>query len=357
MTNIIAVINMDSIGSDNFYITETNPATEFDLDELVLKAAEDLGISATSESPGGSDDYVFSNPSWANGFFDWAWGLSAGIWNAKPVKSSTAFASYPTFYTELWDMGSPGWIHTSYDNSTSTETLSWVESADLENQLKVAALSIVRIVNTIEYTLVVGSLPTGITLTVDGISHIAPWSGTYDEGASHSLTMPETYGIGEARYYWSQWSDGVTSRSRTVTMNSNITLTAYYTGPYYELTVASSPILGIPFTINGSPKTTPYTEWLLEGSYTLEMPETCNGYVWSHWLEDGDNNKVKTIALSGTIWTGVFVTAPSPKPVGGYSILTQVPTTEKTSPLYLAIMAILTVAFTTVRCKTHKRRK
>jgi parallel beta-helix repeat protein len=207
------------------------------------------------------------------------------------------------------------------------------------------------------YTLTVYSSPTGVTFTVDDISSSTPWSGTYSEGASVSLVMPEIHTVGAAKYYWNQWSDGVTTRSRTVTMNTNITLTAQYTGPYYQLTVTSSPITGITFTINGVPKTTPYTEWLLEDSYTLEMPQTYNGYVWSRWLEDGDTNRIKTIILSGTTWTGVFVPAPKPRPVGGYSILIQTPTTEKTSPLYLAIMAILTAAFTTVRYKTHKRRK
>ena len=42
-------------------------------------------------------------------------------------------------------MGAPGWIHTSCDNSTSTETLNWVEVEDLENQIKVTALTIIRI--------------------------------------------------------------------------------------------------------------------------------------------------------------------------------------------------------------------
>jgi len=75
----------------------------------------------------------------------------------------------------------------------------------------------------------------------------------------------------------------------------------------HQLTVTSSPITEIPFMINDTSEITPYTDWLLEGSYTLEMPETYNEYVWSHWLEDGDTNRTKTITLSGdTTWTGVF---------------------------------------------------
>jgi len=79
-----------------------------------------------------------------------------------------------------------------------------------------------------------------------------------------------------------------------------------------QLTITSSPVIGIAFTIEGIPETTPYTRWLLEGSYTLIMPETHNGYVWSHWLEDGDPNRTKTITLPDTTWIGVFVFAVQP---------------------------------------------
>jgi hypothetical protein len=53
--------------------------------------------------------------------------------------------SYPLTPTEKFSTGDPGWIHTSYDNSTSTATLNWVETTDLANHVKVAALSISRI--------------------------------------------------------------------------------------------------------------------------------------------------------------------------------------------------------------------
>jgi len=75
----------------------------------------------------------------------------------------------------------------------------------------------------------------------------------------------------------------------------------------HELAVTSSPMTGITFTINGTPQTTPYTESLLEGSYTLEMPETHGEYVWSHWLEDGDTNRIKTVTMNTDIsLTAVF---------------------------------------------------
>jgi len=145
MTNITAVINLDCIGSDELYVTETNPANGFDLDEAILDAAQDLGVNATLEPSGGSDQESFRDPSWANDIYYWYWGLEAGIADATPVNPSAMLDSYPMVYGDKWTMGTPGWIHTSYDNSTSTATLDWVEIDDLENQIKVAALTIVRI--------------------------------------------------------------------------------------------------------------------------------------------------------------------------------------------------------------------
>jgi hypothetical protein len=145
MSDIIAVINLDCIGSDNFCYTETNPGNYFDLDELVLKSAQDIGIPAQTDV-GGGDEASFRDPAVANALYQNVWGLNAGIADATPVNSTIFLGSLPMLYREKWTTGEIGWIHTSYDNSTSTETLNWVESDDLENQVKVTALSTTRIV-------------------------------------------------------------------------------------------------------------------------------------------------------------------------------------------------------------------
>jgi len=145
MANISAVINLDCIGSDDLFFTETNPVNGFDLDEIILNAAKDLGVNAALTLGGGSDHETFRNPSWANQYYWLLWGLEANISDATPVESSALLVSYPLFYDEKWSGGTPGWIHTSYDNSTSTETLNWVEVEDLENHIKVAALTTMRI--------------------------------------------------------------------------------------------------------------------------------------------------------------------------------------------------------------------
>jgi len=116
----------------------------------------------------------------------------------------------------------------------------------------------------------------------------------------------------------------------------------------HQLTVTSSPITGITFTIDGISKTTPCTEWLLEGSYTLIMPETHAGYVWSHWLEDGDTNRIKTILLQGT-----------PKPVGGKAVPIDKPIVkpELQIPWMWLSTIILSMVATVVYLKKRKRNR
>jgi len=145
MANITAVINLDCIGSDDLAVTETDSAGSFDLDATILQSAQDLGVSATIESPGGSDQETFRDPYTIGGSYAQNWGVGAGISDAKRVKSSAMVISYPLFPTDIWSRGKSGWIHTSFDNSSSTQTLNWVEPARLEEQVKVVTLSVMRI--------------------------------------------------------------------------------------------------------------------------------------------------------------------------------------------------------------------
>ena len=145
MSNIVAVFNMDCIGSDNLRVSETDPGSSFDLDQLVYKSAQDLGIEVASEAAGGSDQEVFRSPSDANSNYWSTWGINAGIADATPVQSSAMLISYPLMTRDKFQLGEPGWIHTSYDNSTSTNTLNWITVDDLENHIKVAALSVLRL--------------------------------------------------------------------------------------------------------------------------------------------------------------------------------------------------------------------
>ena len=145
MPNVVAVINMDCIGADDFYYTETEAVGSFDLDSVVNQAAQDLGVYPHVESPGGSDQEPFLDPAGYDNYYHMNWGLDANISDAAPVPSSILLISEPVMYSRLWAMGKPGWIHTSYDNSTSTQTLDWVNASRLGDHIRIAALTILRI--------------------------------------------------------------------------------------------------------------------------------------------------------------------------------------------------------------------
>jgi pimeloyl-ACP methyl ester carboxylesterase len=117
------------------------------------------------------------------------------------------------------------------------------------------------------------------------------------------------------------------------------------------LTVTSSPITGVTFTINGTSETTPYTKWL-RGSCTLEMPETYSGgrWVWSRWLEDGDTNRTKAVTINASVTlTGDFDPA-----VGG--IWVPVDKFALLAPyIALASTIILAIAVTAVFFKYRKK--
>jgi hypothetical protein len=154
MTDIVAVVNLDSLGSTEFLVERTVPdAGGLDLDALMLQAARDVNVPAALTDGGSADHVVFQDPARGDQTYSYCWPeRTAGIREAPPVPSSTTLLSAPLLYRDLWTRGQPGWIHTAYDNSSSTQTLGWLLVNDLEAHLKVAALSIVRLSPSIQGT-------------------------------------------------------------------------------------------------------------------------------------------------------------------------------------------------------------
>jgi len=113
----------------------------------------------------------------------------------------------------------------------------------------------------------------------------------------------------------------------------------------------------VTFTSTVSGGYMPYSyQWYLNGapvsgatSNTWTLTPTTSGIYYVH-LKVTDDKANTTQSQTARITVATV-------PVGGYSIPIQSHTVAKPSSIYLAIMAILTAAFTTVKRKTHKRRK
>jgi Peptidase family M28 len=143
--NISAVINLDSIGQGTLQVSETLPDDHgVKIDDIALKAAEDLGVSVESVDAGGSDQETFRNPISVVNTMKTDWNIDPGLDNSVRVKSAIMLSSSPLFYSDYWSLGVAGLAHTAYDNSTSTATLDWVSADVLEAHVRVAALSVMR---------------------------------------------------------------------------------------------------------------------------------------------------------------------------------------------------------------------
>lgn len=139
--NIVAVINLDSIGSETMEISKTFPDDSgLDLQSIVTSAVNDLGVTAGLTDPGirSSDQETFRDPVGTDYAYLQLWGVASGIRNITRVKSSIMIDSYPLI-----------WIYTENDNSTSTATLGWVTVDNLQIQTQVAGLSVMRVLSTI----------------------------------------------------------------------------------------------------------------------------------------------------------------------------------------------------------------
>lgn len=145
MEKIRAVVNLDCIGSDTLEVTETNTDNGINLAQIVLEAAEDLSVDARLIDRDQSDEAPFLYPPNGDNILTNWWDMSLGMEDTHQVESSVMISSFPLLYQDQWNTGTPGWIHTSYDNSTSTRTLSWVETQDFEAHIKVTALTVIRV--------------------------------------------------------------------------------------------------------------------------------------------------------------------------------------------------------------------
>lgn len=117
-------------------------------------------------------------------------------------------------------------------------------------------------------------------------------SGTYNYNTTATLTAVETYG-----YHFTQWSDGVTSNPRVVTVQNNATYTAQFAINSYILTVQSSnPAIG---TASGG------------GSYSYLTPVTITalpnvGYHFTQWSDGNTGNPRLVSVVQNATYTAQF---------------------------------------------------
>ena len=120
-------------------------------------------------------------------------------------------------------------------------------------------------------------------------------TGTFPAGNSTTLTATANSG-----YTFSHWNDGITTNPRTVTVNNNMSFTAYFTTQQYTITVNANPPLGGTVTGGG---TYPY------GATTRLTAMPNSGYSFMQW-SDGNTANPRTITVTGNAsYTALFISA------------------------------------------------
>ena len=120
-------------------------------------------------------------------------------------------------------------------------------------------------------------------------------TGSFPAGTTITLTA-----IANSGYVFNRWNDGSTANPRTVTVNSNMSFTAYFTTNQYTITVNASPAAG--GTVTGG------------GNYaygaTATLTATPNsGYSFMQW-SDGVTANPRTVTVTGNAtYTALFLSA------------------------------------------------
>ncbi len=140
----------------------------------------------------------------------------------------------------------------------------------------------------------VASSPSGLTITVDGVSSIAPHTFTCTPGTQHTLvaSSPQGATIFRTQYAFTGWSDGVSSSTRQVSCTSSPTTYTANFATQYQLTTAVAPALAGSIIANpASP------DGFYNAGTPVQLTATANFVNWSGDLSGSANPQ--TIVMNG----------------------------------------------------------
>jgi hypothetical protein len=119
-------------------------------------------------------------------------------------------------------------------------------------------------------------------------------AGTYEEGSSVTLEATANTGYG-----FSHWNDNVTQNPRTVTVNNNMSFTAYFTARQFTITTNANPAAG--GTVSGG-GTFYYGE-------TAVLTATPNAnYSFMQWSDGNTQNPRMVTVVDNATYTALFLT-------------------------------------------------
>ncbi len=140
-------------------------------------------------------------------------------------------------------------------------------------------------------TVTVTTQPSGLTVTVDGVSAKAPVTNTWILDSTHAVSVAQTIPIATgSRYNFTSWSDGGL-RSHSIVASTDATITASFRKQYTaQASVSPS---GLSFSIDNVSTSTAYSAWWDNGSThwiattTPQYTSPQIRYTWASWSDGG----------------------------------------------------------------------
>ena len=134
------------------------------------------------------------------------------------------------------------------------------------------------------------TLPSGLGLELDGVRTPTPHAFTCAQGTMHTLTAVTPLSTGTTRHSFQNWTDGLTSSSRTFVCDTPQNFTAVYRTEH-AITVETRP-MGLDIMVNGALSPSPVFLWCTAGTTVdLRALPVTNGTsvrsIFGNWSDGG----------------------------------------------------------------------
>ena len=180
-----------------------------------------------------------------------------------------------------------------------------------------------------------GPMIENITVWIDDISYSSPVSVNVF-GGPHNVTVQSTYYQDGYEYKFDHWEDNSTSNSRSITLDSNTIIRAYYNETYFgtvNLTVQTyvtddTEIEGVMVWIDGeayqAPLKPPVNVTVFAGPHTVLAHSIFNRddyeytfQYWLYWESNSTDNPITLTFLNNTIMRAYYSKEYAPPGGGG----------------------------------------
>lgn len=160
-------------------------------------------------------------------------------------------------------------------------------------------LSIVATYAIVDHNLTVNSVPSGVAVSVDGVTYVTNTSPIPLTQGAHTIVAPARVTSTSGVYAFQKWEDNSTNTTHTIQLNADMTVTATYVLVTHNLTISSTPT-GVAVTVDAQNYTTNTTVTLPEGPHVLSVPPSFvsgpTTYTFQRW-EDGTTASTRTVQL------------------------------------------------------------